>query len=143
MTRTDFYLLEDENTDAAYRFACRLSLKAIESGTRVHIHLDDEDSVDTLDELMWHYPKGRFLAHDKIPNEAVVNSPVHLSCQEPIAEEGLLINLSKDIPFFFGRFDRVAEIIVKSQVSQGRDRYKHYRERGYPLQHHQLNRWED
>ena len=104
MTRADFYILEDENLDAAYRFACRLCLKAISSGSKVHLHLNDEKSVSEMDELMWHYPKGRFLAHDKIPNEAVVNSPVHLSCQEPIAEEGLLINLSKDIPFFFGRF---------------------------------------
>ena len=32
---------------------------------------------------------------------------------------------------------------VQNQVSEGRVRYKFYRDRGYPLQHHQLNQWED
>lgn len=142
VTRADFYILEDENPDAARRFACRLCLKAINSGSRVHLHLDDEKSVSAMDELMWNYPKGRFLPHDKMSNDNI-NHPIHLGHEEPILEEGLLINLAKNIPFFFGRFDRVAEIIVKSQVSMGRDRYKYYRDRGYPLHHHQLNEWED
>ena len=50
---------------------------------------------------------------------------------------------SEEVPYFFGRFDRVAEIIVQNQVSEGRIRYKFYRDRGYPLQHHQLNQWEN
>ena len=142
MTRADFYILEDENPDAAYRFACRLCLKAISSGSKVHLHLNDEKSLNEMDELMWHYPKGRFLPHD-ILSKSKSHYPIHLGHDEPTLEEGLLINLAKEIPFFFGRFDRVAEIIVKSQVSMGRDRYKYYRDRGYPLHHHQLNEWED
>ena len=128
--------------DAAYRFACRLCLKAINSGMKVHLHLQDEVEINTMDELMWNYPSGRFLPHDIFSTEAV-NSPVQLGCEEPALREGLLINLSEEIPYFFGRFDRVAEIIVQNLVSEGRERYKFYRDRGYPLQHHQLNQWED
>jgi DNA polymerase-3 subunit chi len=142
LTRIDFYILEDEYIDAAYRFACKLCLKAIGSGTFTHLHLNDEDAVETLDELMWGYPNGRFLPHDKEPSEPS-RSPVHLSCKEPLLGEGLLINLANEIPPFFGRFDRVAEIIVNTQVQIGRNRYKFYRERGYPLKHHQLKQWEN
>ncbi len=95
-----------------------------------------------MDDLMWDYPKGRFIPHCEMSEDSS-NCPIHLSHAEPIFEEGLLINLAKDIPFFFARFDRVAEIIVKSKVSAGRDRYKYYRDRGYPLHHHHLTEWED
>ncbi len=142
MTRADFYVLEDLAIDAAYRFACRLCLKAINAGTKVHLHLQDEIAINKMDELMWNYPPERFLPHDVLSSEAT-KSPVQLGCEEPILQEGLLINLSEEIPYFFGRFDRVAEIIVQNQVSEGRVRYKFYRDRGYPLQHHQLNQWED
>ena len=142
MTRADFYILEDLATDAAYRFACRLCLKAISAGTKVHLHLNDEMAINTMDELMWNYPSGRFLPHDILSTQTA-GSPVQLGCEEPLLEEGLLINLSEEIPYFFGRFDRVAEIIVQNQVSEGRERYKFYRDRGYPLGHHQLNQWEE
>ena len=142
MTRADFYVLEDLAIDAAYRFACRLCLKAINAGTKVHLHLQDEVAINTMDELMWNYPPERFLPHDVLSSEAT-KSPVQLGCEEPALQEGLLINLSEEIPYFFGRFDRVAEIIVQNQLSEGRVRYKFYRDRGYPLQHHQLNQWED
>ena len=91
---------------------------------------------------MWNYPSGRFLPHDVLSNQTA-ESPVQLGWEEPLLEEGLLINLSEEIPYFFGRFDRVAEIIVQNQVSEGRERYKFYRDRGYPLGHHQLNQWEE
>ena len=142
MTRADFYILEDLAIDAAYRFACKLCLKAINRNTKVHLHFKNEVAVNTMDELMWNYPSGRFLPHDILSTQ-VTKSPIQLSCEEPKLNEGLLINLSEEIPYFFGRFDRVAEIIVQNHVSEGRERYKFYRDRGYPLQHHQLNQRED
>ncbi|GIS52102.1 MAG: hypothetical protein Ct9H90mP27_5930 [Gammaproteobacteria bacterium] len=99
MTRADFYVLEDLAIDAAYRFACRLCLKAINAGTKVHLHLQDEVAINTMDELMWNYPPERFLPHDVLSSEAT-KSPVQLGCEEPALQEGLLINLSEEIPIF-------------------------------------------
>ena len=87
MTRADFYVLEDLAIDAAYRFACRLCLKAINAGTKVHLHLQDEVAINTMDELMWNYPPGRFLPHDVLSSEAT-KSPVQLGCKEPTLQEG-------------------------------------------------------
>ena len=86
MTRADFYVLEDLAIDAAYRFACRLCLKAINAGTKVHLHLKDEVAINTMDELMWNYPPGRFLPHDVLSSEAT-KSPVQLGCKEPKLQE--------------------------------------------------------
>ena len=40
------------------------------------------------------------------------------------------------------RFDRVAEVVVQDIRDEGRDRYKFYRDRGFPLHHHELDEWE-
>ena len=62
--------------------------------------------------------------------------------QEPAELDDVLINISGAVPGFFGRFNRVAEIVVDSTRDAGRDRYKFYRDRGFPLFHHELDDWE-
>jgi DNA polymerase-3 subunit chi len=162
MTRVDFYVLQDISEDAAMRFACRLCLKAMQGGIPVHIQLDNEDQVSAMDDLLWDYPKNRFIAHHIVSakgqsiedqseqplgadalNSTDIKSPVHLSCGAPIYDNGLLINLASQVPSFFGRFDRVAEIIVEETKYQGRGHYKYYRERGFPLHHHEMKDWEN
>ena len=142
MTRVDFYILDDQGLDASMRFACRLGLKAFLKGSPVHVHVDDAQQAAEMDELMWDYPKHRFLPHEVIEAEADPSAPVHIGYQAPHHCEGLLINLGRDVPSFFGRFDRVAEVIVGATREAGRSRYAHYRDRGYPLHHHELNDWE-
>ena len=113
MTRVDFYILSDMTKDAALRFACRLSLKAFQSGHTVHVNVTDEDEAQSLDQLMWDYPKHRFLPHKNTSDgDAATGVPVHISYAEPHFNAGLMINLSNSVPAFFGRFDRVAEIVV-------------------------------
>ncbi|MCU7809071.1 MAG: DNA polymerase III subunit chi, partial [Candidatus Thiodiazotropha sp. (ex Semelilucina semeliformis)] len=52
-----------------------------------------------------------------------------------------LIDLSAAIPAFFSRFERVAEIIDKEPqvVTAGRERFRFYRDRGYPLNKHDIS----
>jgi DNA polymerase-3 subunit chi len=142
MTRIDFYILDDQSHDASMRFACRLGLKAYLGGHAVHVHVEDEQNAAHMDELMWDYPKHRFLPHEILQPDGQASSPIHIGYQPPQHTEGLLINLTGSVPAFFGRFDRVAEIIVGDSREQGRSRYSHYRDRGYPLHHHELNDWE-
>lgn len=144
MTRIDFYILPDMARDASLRFACRLGLKGFQAGQPVHIHTADVTTATALDELMWDYPKHRFLPHQVVcPTSSDTDgAPVHIGCDEPFFKEGLLINLTDEVPAFFGRFDRVAEVVVGEGRAAGRARYKHYRDRGYKLHHHELNDWE-
>ena len=140
MTRVDFYILADVSTDASMRFACVLGLRALKASVPVHIHTDDEASGKALDELMWDYPKRRFIPHAIVSDNT--QAPIHIGWTQPELAEGLLINLATKVPPFFGRFDRVAEIIVEETKEGGRERYKHYRHRGYPIHDHQLSDWE-
>jgi DNA polymerase-3 subunit chi len=146
VTRIDFYILEDMELDAMQRFACRLAAKAVTAGHEVHIHTDDAASANALDELLWAYPQQRFIPHVVVDAEHAparsTTAPVTLGWQEPEGVDGVLINLGSDVQGFFGRFDRVAEIVLRTARDEGRKRYKFYRDRGYPLFHHQLDDWD-
>lgn len=139
MTRIDFYVTEAGDALAREHIACRLAGKALKLGHRLHIHLAHDIALQRLDDLLWTYSEASFLAHDRL--SAGSGAPITLATEgapEPAPE--LLINLADDIPGFFSNFPRVAEIISADAGSraQGRERFRFYRDRGYPLQHHQL-----
>jgi DNA polymerase-3 subunit chi len=52
----------------------------------------------------------------------------------------VLINLSNDVPPYFSRFKRVAELVSgeASQRSAARERYRFYKDRGYTLNTHEI-----
>jgi DNA polymerase-3 subunit chi len=110
----------------------------------VHLHVDDAGAAAELDELLWNYPEHRFIPHDiqEALNAGRPRAPVVVGWQTPADPDGVLVNLAAEIPTFFGRFQRVAEIVVDENRQAGRDRYKFYRDRGYPLFHHDLDDWE-
>ena len=148
MTRVDFYVLPDVDVDAKYRFACRLALRAIHGGQRVHVRTASAEAAGMLDELMWAYPEDRFVPHaiageqDGATPDAA-DAPIRIGHAEPApGPDQVLVNLADDVPAFFARFERVAEVITEPERAAGRARYRHYRERGYPLFHHDLDDWE-
>jgi DNA polymerase-3 subunit chi len=148
MTRVDFYILGDPGLDAGLRFSCKLAAQIAKDNTPLHISVDDMQRATELDELMWDYPRHRFLPH-KIVAENIGKDEtsaedclIHIGTQEPLVSEGVLINLGTNVPAFFGRFERVAEIVVGETKEAGRARFRHYRERGYPLYDHHLTDWE-
>lgn len=141
MTRVSFYILADAAPDAALRFACRLTEKAHADGHRLYWHLADEASCRAADELLWTFRQGSFVPH--APASALTGredpTPVVLGTGEP--PEGLddvLVNLHPDVPAFFSRFERTAEIVTPDTRDAGRQRYRFYQERGYPLETHKI-----
>ena len=140
MTRVDFYILSDVDDLAKRRFACRLAQRALQAGQRVHVRAAQADA-DDLDELMWDYPPDGFLPH--APLAEAEREPITIgTTQQQPKEVQVLINLAPDIPAFFADFKRVSEVVLASERSAGRDKYRRYRERGYPLFHHELDDWE-
>ena len=142
MTRIDFYILQDVDLGALRRFACRLAAKAVGSGHRAYVHTTDATAAAEMDELLWCYPDNRMIPHGLVGQRDAIGAPVVIGHDDATDWDGLLINLAREIPVFFGRFDRVAEIVVDETKSMGRDHYKFYRDRGYPLFHHDLDEWE-
>lgn len=143
MTRIDFYILEDVNLTAQYRFACRLAAKALAgSGQKVVVHAEDEATARRIDELLWDYPDKRFVPHALHGMPQAPAADVLITWQEPPHFDGVLVNLAPGVPEFFNRFHRVAEVVVGENRDQGRERYRFYRHRGYPLYDHRMKEWE-
>lgn len=140
MTRVDFYILPDVDSESKFRFACRLAHRAIADGGQAHVRTASAEETAVLDALMWIYPEGRFLPHTTEDND---QSLVRIGHEEPPpGQDELLINLGNDVPAYFDRYQRVCEVVPAPEVDAGRARYSQYRRRGYPLHHHELDDWE-
>jgi DNA polymerase III subunit chi len=138
MTNVDFYILANGSRE---RTACKLSEKAYGLGNRVYIHTQSTQQAQKVDELLWTFRDGSFVPHEQYQTNSACNSPIQIGCHEsPDTDCDVLINLADEVPLFFSRFLRVAEL-VGTEVdakTQGRDRFRFYRDRGYPLQTHEL-----
>ncbi|WP_323847053.1 DNA polymerase III subunit chi [Microbulbifer magnicolonia] len=139
MTRIDFYVLASEQLRDADLFACRLAEKAYRSGLRVLVAVDDKARQEQLDQLLWSFREDSFLPH--APQNAEQSAAVEVNCgEDPGTHHGLLINLCSDVPGWFSRFERLAEIVVQrpESLARSRSRFSHFRDRGYPLQSHKI-----
>jgi DNA polymerase-3 subunit chi len=141
VTQVDFYLLPDESAQNRVRFACRLADKAYRLGNRVFIHTESAEQTRQLDDLLWTFQQNSFVPHAVYTAEQRDLPPVLLSHDaEPDAGSQVLINLDAEVPLFFSRFERVAELVNQDDKvrRQGRSRFSFYRERGYALRTHEI-----
>lgn len=144
MTQVDFYILESDSEDARLRLACRIVDKATQQDQHVFINSSSDSEAQKLDELLWTFSQGSFIPHkvvrqaaDVAPREPVV---IGLS-QAPAGDRwDVLVNLAAEVPDFFSRYERVAEVVDGNAArrEQSRERYRFYRDRGYKLNTHQV-----
>lgn len=143
MTEVDFYIIEDAADAARLNFVCRLADKAVDRGSHVLIRPETAAEARRLDELLWTFSQGSFLPHRLVSDAG--DSPI-----EPVLiDDGpgpagerwdVLINLAADVPEYFSRYARLAEIVDADGERRvhGRERYRYYRDRGYPLKTHRI-----
>jgi DNA polymerase-3 subunit chi len=142
MTRVDFYILKDTGDSARALFACRLSEKAVQQGHQVYINTESAVQLLLLDDLLWTFRAGSFLPHAVDNGENHDDLPVLLTHgREPRNSHDVLVNLSNEIPPFFSRFNRVAELVGSNdtQRAEARNRYRFYKDRGYTLNTHEIS----
>ena len=139
MTRVGFYVVQTSDQSQRLHVAARLADKAFQQGHKVYINAPDENQARTLDELLWSFRPSRFLPHG-LEGEAHCEQIAIGWGQEPAAHNDLLINLNLEIPSFFSRFNRVAEVVTQDQASLAalRKSWSFYKERGYQLEKHDL-----
>ncbi len=124
---------------------CRLAEKAVKAKQPVCIHCDDKQLMQQLDETLWSFRGDSFVAHSVVNEDNALehteDDPVHLSAGQPAYDRRVLINLAPTVPAFFSRFERTLEVVNQDPDvrDSGRDRYRFYQQRGYPLQHHKIN----
>jgi DNA polymerase-3 subunit chi len=139
MTRVGFYVVQAAEAGQRLHVAARLADKAFRQGHRIFINATDEAQARALDELLWSFRPASFLPHALHGEEHSDNVAIGWG-QDPGQHDDLLINLQLDIPPFFSRFQRVAEVVTQDPESLAalRRSWSFYKERGYQLEKHDL-----
>lgn len=128
-------------------YACRVTRKLLRRDRRVVIQAAPE-LLKHIDELLWNMSPHDFVAHCSAGDSAELwnASPVLLTVESiPTPHRDVLLNLHDEVPDNFGSFQELIEIVgVESGAHRdaARQRWKHYRARGYKLVQHDLARKE-
>ncbi len=138
MMRVDFYILSEPDK---LGFVCRLAEKTFHLGHQIYVHAESEEQAGKLDDLMWTFKQGSFVPHALCSAESALEFPILIGHQEPPAPRAVLVNLRAELPGFFARFERVAEIVAPDEASRqaGRERFRLYREQGCTLETHTIS----
>lgn len=137
MTRIDFYQID--NDEAPLLFTCRLIDKVWHRGHRIFVYTASAEQAGEMDDLLWTFRPERFIPH-AIADKGVA-APVQIGHRGEPDHQDVLVNLSTQVPEFFSRFDRVAEVVPLDENSRdaARKNYRFYKDRGYILHYHQMN----
>jgi DNA polymerase-3 subunit chi len=140
MTRIDFH----SGVPNKLAYACRLVRKARASGCNIVLFAGDSRQMAELDDALWTVSEQDFLPHVMAGNPLATRTPIILvqDAQTEVPHHEVLINLSDQTPDYFARFERLIEVVSAdaADAEAGRDRYRHYKQRGYPVTHHQADK---
>ncbi len=148
-TRVSFYVLNGTEATTRLGYACRLTEKAYKLENRIHAHARDTAMASALDVLLWTFRQGSFVPHELLTpssqQNAASTAPVTIGSTDggealPPPDADLLINLADEVPAFFGRYPRIAEIIDGSTAGReaGRARHRFYRDQGLEPETHEV-----
>jgi DNA polymerase-3 subunit chi len=139
VTRVGFYVVQAADQAQRLQVAVRLADKAFQQGHNIFINAVDEDQARTLDQLLWSFRPASFLPHGLHGEEQSDTIAIGWG-QEPAGHNDLLINLQLEIPGFFSRFRRVAEVVTQDPESLQalRRSWTFYKARGYQLEKHDV-----
>jgi DNA polymerase-3 subunit chi len=144
-----FYVLSSAGPATRLGYTCRLAEKAYKLQNRIYVHARDVGMAGALDDLLWTFRQGSFVPHELLTAVSLRNndsqSPITIGSAdaadpiEPPAAD-LLINLADEVPMFFGRYPRIAEIIDVSPTGReaGRARHRFYRDQGLEPETHEV-----
>jgi len=137
MTKIDFHT----NVPDKIAYTCRLVRKALTTSpdSRIVVLTEDRNTLTRLDEALWTFSDPDFLPHAKAGDPIATQTPVILTDSEDadLPHHQILVNLSSGVPSSFAKFERMIEVIGSedADTEAGRQRYSHYRKRGYALTH--------
>jgi DNA polymerase-3 subunit chi len=139
VTLVGFYVVQAAGEEQRLQVAARLTDKAFGRGHRVFINAANENQARQLDALLWSFRPASFLPHALQGEEHAEQIAIGWG-QDPGDHNDLLINLQLDIPAFFSRFQRVAEVVTQDDdsIRALRKSWKFYKDRGYELEKHDL-----
>jgi DNA polymerase-3 subunit chi len=137
MTSISFYTHAPDKLSIARQ----LVAKAWGQKLNVLVYAPDEATAASFDRLLWTQPALSFVPHCRDSSPLAASTPVIIGERaDALPSADVLINLGNEPPPVFSRFERLMEIVTEdeSDVANGRQRYRFYKDRGYELVNHDL-----
>jgi DNA polymerase-3 subunit chi len=137
----DFYLLGDKSHSAEH-LACRLAMMAWERNQKVYICVASDTAIESLDQLMWQYPEGRFLPHTPANHSDASKAPIKVGTLSSLEPTEVVINLCLEAIQQPAQFSRILEIVPydDNEREACRVKYRNYRNLGLNPQTHEMNK---
>jgi len=139
MTEVAFHF----NVPDKLAYACRLLRKATGAGSKVVV-TGESQQLRTLDTELWTFSALEFIPHCHAASadaQVLAASPVVLAdTPRGAPHQEVLVNLGEGVPDGFERFERLIEVVSQDDGDRqrARARWKHYADRGYAIQRHDL-----
>ena len=138
MTQIFFYHGASDRIAAA----CALLGGAYAKKKPMLVFAPDKDVASGIDRMLWTYPALGFVPHCPANSPLAAETPILItdSLDKPQQEERLM-NLSREIPPGFERFESLIEVVGQDEAdrSAARDRVKCYKYRGHDVRYFDLS----
>ncbi len=121
--------------------ACALLGGAYAKKKAMLVYAPDKDVASHLDRMLWTHPALSFVPHCAANSPLANETPVLIADSlENIAQDERLMNLSREIPPGFARFQSLIEVVGQEEADRtaARDRVKLYKERGCEVRYFDL-----
>ncbi len=145
MTKVDFYILKSSNEEARLHFTCRLLEKILRQGHRVLLACANKKQSKAFDDLLWTFKPESFLPHERAvdqQNTTAGDFPITINTDNDVTDHhDVLVNLRDEIPPYFARFKRLAQIVNQEPeiLAASRRHFTFFRDHGYPVDVSKLN----
>lgn len=137
MTEIKFY----HNAPDRLRAACAITAKAVRQGRRIWVYAPEESIARRYNHMLWSYQPLSFVPHVMHASPLAARTPVVIaSSLSGALHQDVVINLGADHLTDFEAFSLLVEIVSQepSDRQVARQRWAHYKERGYSIEAYDL-----
>ena len=137
MTHIDFYFNAPDKVEVARK----LATKAFRAGLNVLVYPRDAAQARELDAMFWSAQPLSFLPHVVCGHPLARQTPVLIGHDpDELGSTDELICLAEEAPGFLDRFGRLLEVVSgdANDRERARQHFRSFKQRGYPLDTHDL-----
>ena len=139
MTQVFFYHGASDRLAAA----CALLSGAYAKKKPMLVYASEPEVASGLDRMLWTHSALSFVPHCRADSPLAAETPILITDNlESIPQDERLMNLSRDIPHGFSRFESLIEVVGQDEEDRtaARDRVKFYKDRGYEVRYFDLSK---
>jgi DNA polymerase-3 subunit chi len=124
------------NVENRLALACKLCKSALEQKKKLVVYVPEDAVALEFDRLLWGMYPLSFIPHVRAEHAyAKVTPVIFANAQSELPHHAALLNLSRETPPYFTRFEQLREIVTTDENDRAaaRERLKFYKSRGFEV----------